>query len=318
MRMKNILVFLVSIVLFFGLFLLYDMFAFKVGMYSAGLTENSKKEDVGQTVEVQIIDMNDNILLVRPTSEIVELGKFEYGYWEYIFDSSDVLEIDLNGVEVNCELFEDKIVNIVYHYLIGTSGDNPIHLNKVSEISDIHQGYWEDVILFNGRRYNKSWLGSETLDWIAMSEEERANSSYYPEKLEKVGRFELTCNIDAWGISLKADNVTSNGLTLVCEQKDFIPTTTNDTWEIRFNSPYVIQKFEYGVWKDLKVKSKDVAWGSEVWIIENNGVSRMDIDWGSLYGELSSGEYRIKKEIGLQKEFPNITWKTIYARFEIE
>ena len=319
MKVKNVLVFFIVLILSLDLFFLLDIVAFQRAMYTAGLTENSKKEDIGQIMEVQIVDMEDNILLVRPTSEVVDLGQSAYGYWEYMFDSSDILEINLDGVEINCELFVDKIVDIVYHHSIGTTGNNPIHLNKVSEISDIHQGYWEDIVLYNGRRYSKSWLSEETLNWIDMSEEERVKSNHYPEKLEKVGRFELSCNIDDWGISLTVDNVTPTGLTLVCKQEDFIPTNLNDNWEIRFNSPYVIQKFEYGDWVDVKIVCKeDIIWDAEEWVIENNGVSTMDIEWEWLYGELSAGKYRIKKEIENLKEPYDFTWRNIYARFVID
>ena len=317
--MKKILVFFITLLLLLGVFLLYDMVAFEKAMVTAGLSENSKKEDIGQYMEVQIVDVKDNILLVKPTSEVVDLGNSEYGYWEYMFDSSDILEINLDGIEINCELFPDKIVDIVYHHLIGTKGTNPIHLNKVSEIKDTHLGYWEDIVLYNGRRYNKNWLGSETLEWIEMSEEERVKSNHYPEKLEKVGRFELSCNIDEWGISLSVDNVTPTGLTLVCKQEDFIPTTTNDNWEIRFNSPYVIQKYEYGSWQNVKIKAKeDVVWDIKEWVVENNAVSTMYIDWEWLYGELPAGEYRIQKEIENLKAPHDFSWKNIYARFVID
>ncbi|EJW96524.1 lipoprotein, partial [gut metagenome] len=42
----------------------------------------------------------------------------------------------------------------------------------------------EDVVFFDGKEYLKSELSKETLEWLSLSKEERALSSYFPPEFE--------------------------------------------------------------------------------------------------------------------------------------
>ena len=42
------------------------------------------------------------------------------------------------------------------------------------------------------------------------------------------------------------------------------------------------------------------------------------INWEWLYGTLPSGEYRIKKEIRVDKSEDDYSWRTVYWYFEIK
>ena len=69
----------------------------------------------------------------------------------------------------------------------------------------------------------------------------------------------------------------------------------------------------------VKIKAKeDIVWDTKEWIIENNAVSTIDIDWKWLYGELPAGEYRIQKEIENLKAEDDYSWRTVYWYFELK
>ena len=105
--MKKILMFILCILVFIPLFLCYDKLAYERAMFSAGLAENSNIEEVGCCLEVKVVEIRDNSILVSTTQDYPYYFDV-IGCYEYLFYSTDILEIDLNNTEVNCELFVDK------------------------------------------------------------------------------------------------------------------------------------------------------------------------------------------------------------------
>ena len=84
MKIKNILVFLVSIVLFFGLFLLYDYLMYDKAIVDAGLSEYSKKVDKSMYFEAIIEEVGEDYLIVKPTESTPALGESSKGFYKYL------------------------------------------------------------------------------------------------------------------------------------------------------------------------------------------------------------------------------------------
>ena len=200
--MKKILVFLLTLIISLGLFLLCDFISYESAMITAGLSEQSEIKGVNIGVEVEIVEIYEDSLVVRPTMSVPVLDS-EKGYYEYLFESSNEYKMSLDGVSVNCELWVGKIVRIVYTYRDGVENiipmgkNNPYNLYGVTEINDI-AGDIEDIVLYNGRRYDRYRLSEETLNWLELSDEEKEKSEYYPQDLVDGGYFDLLSNIEEW------------------------------------------------------------------------------------------------------------------------
>ena len=121
--------------------------------------------------------------------------------------------------------------------------------------------------------------------------------------------------LNKWGITLKAENVTPSGLTLVCEQSG-----GENVAELTTGSSYFLQKSENGQWQDLPYASQDgdIVWTSEAWIISMNNITSWDVNWEWLYGQLSAGEYRIGKEISNFRGPGDYEKEIAYAYFVIQ
>jgi hypothetical protein len=211
--MKKIFAFLICLLTFSILFLCYNKLAYERAMFTAGLAENSKVEEVGAYLEVRIIEVREDSILVSPTQDYPYYFE-RVGYYEYMFYATDVLEISLEDIEINCELFVGNVVRIAYVYARGTTGTDPIHLNKVESIEDLGDDvHWEDIITYKGRRFDKMQLSAETIQWLELSEEEKLNSAYIPTDL-KNGRFEMSNEVLEWGVVAEINNITSTGLNI--------------------------------------------------------------------------------------------------------
>lgn len=118
-----------------------------------------------------------------------------------------------------------------------------------------------------------------------------------------------------WGITLETANVTPKGLTLVCHQLG-----GEAVFELNTGSFYGLQKLEGAEWIDVEFvpQEYEVAWTSEAWLIQKGSTTEWDINWGWLYGELSSGEYRIVKPISNFRGTGDYDNETFYAGFIIE
>lgn len=85
--------------------------------------------------------------------------------------------------------------------------------------------------------------------------------------------------------------ITSTGLTV-----RFTSTNENETI---YGSYYRVEKYEDSGWKEvqqLKLEG-ELGWTSEAYIVPSNENSDCVINWEWLYGELTTGQYRIIKDI---------------------
>ena len=118
-----------------------------------------------------------------------------------------------------------------------------------------------------------------------------------------------------WGIALEVENVTANGLTIVCNHSG-----GENVVELSTGSYYVIQKLEKAGWVDVEYlpQEYDVTWTLNAWIIQQESTTKWDVNWEWLYGELSAGEYRIGKKIMNFRGTGDFDKAMVYADFIIE
>jgi len=113
-------------------------------------------------------------------------------------------------------------------------------------------------------------------------------------------------------VSLTVKDVTSTGLTLICEN-----TGEGIRGELTTGSPYILQERVGNTWSNCPTVIENYGWTMEAWIVQE-GTTEWKVDWNWLHGELEPGRYRIGKsffdyvQAGEQEEF------TVYAEFDIK
>ena len=334
MKVKNILVFLLSLVLFFGLFLLYDGIVYNIAEIESGVSEYSKKIEITSSFDAKIIGVGGETIVVQPIESTPVIGD-RIGYYDYIVEASNKYEIVITDVNVETELEVGKILSIVYKYdtdkVNGVSNtypqgkNQPYWFRKVEKIVESNIDL-ENMILYNGRVYQKHNLSDKTLDWLELSDEEKAQSEYYPWDLVEKGYFDLLSNVEEWG--LISDSGSKYGLptnfSVDLYQKDFIETDINDDWVYSVDSKFEIQKWNMAKQEWFKVETlygdKEIDWddGIEILELDSEIPYGYGINWEWLYGTLPSGENRIKKEIRVDKSEDDYSWRTVYWYFEIK
>jgi len=180
-------------------------------------------------------------------------------------------EVPINGEWVIFKLFDDPELDMnVFKYCFYLKGKS-LNAEKETEIvvltEDINYNFDE-----HDRRY-KSQL------------------KYAGENLKTT--FRLYSETDKWGVSLSAKDVTNTGLTLLIEQFGGNPTGALQTGE--WFSLEVIKGDE---WKNVPTNPLiDYVWHHIAYMIKNNDITELKVEWKWLYGELEPGLYRLKKEI---------------------
>ncbi|MBE5880844.1 MAG: hypothetical protein E7289_00830 [Lachnospiraceae bacterium] len=115
-----------------------------------------------------------------------------------------------------------------------------------------------------------------------------------------------------WGVVLSAENVTPDGMTLVCTQSGGSPSG-----ELNTGAWYELEKKIDGKWIPSE-KFAEVCWEDIAWNIPMEGRVEWDVNWTWIYGSLKSGEYRLVKELmDFRKAGDYDTCKS-YAYFIIE
>lgn len=135
-----------------------------------------------------------------------------------------------------------------------------------------------------------------------------------PATSDNVEQANITFPAD-WGITLKAENVTPTGLTIVCEQSG-----GENVAELNTGSYFVIQRQKDGTWVNVEYlpQEYDLAWTQESWGIPKDSTITWNVKWEGLYGELPAGTYRIGKEIMNFRGTGDYDKGMAYAEFVIE
>lgn len=121
---------------------------------------------------------------------------------------------------------------------------------------------------------------------------------------------------DNWGVRLWAEDVTSRGLTIVCEQFG-----GNPTGDLQTGDWYTIEVMnENSEWEKVNYlpHEHEIAWNSIAYIIKKNDRCEFEIDWEWLYGALPEGHYRIGKEIMDFRSSGDFDKEIYYADFFVE
>ena len=96
-------------------------------------------------------------------------------------------------------------------------------------------------------------------------------------------------------ITVKEDSITKTSADIIIEDKNENPVS----WGMNF----VIQRAgDNNIWVDMITK-EIVTWAEIAMKPNENGITEMQLDWSKIYGELSSGTYRIVKYSGLSTIF---------------
>ena len=112
-------------------------------------------------------------------------------------------------------------------------------------------------------------------------------------------------------IHVRPETVTPAGATFVLRR------CSEEEWT--YGDEYTIQrKTENGDWIAAAEIADDVSFHLLAYLIEPFGAAEVAVDWGWLYGELPSGQYRFGKTILLSHEPGDYDTKTIWALFEVE
>ena len=117
---------------------------------------------------------------------------------------------------------------------------------------------------------------------------------------------------DEWGITLRAEDVTPTGLTVVCTQSGGQPLTNLNT-----GCMFRLEQWKRGEWKPLPALVDRVTWNMLAYGVAYEGSVEWDVAWEGLYGELTSGTYRVVKHIEGYRGMGEFTTKTYYAQFTI-
>lgn len=101
---------------------------------------------------------------------------------------------------------------------------------------------------------------------------------------------------DPLGIRLSVENVTNKGCTLVCTHEG-IP------WDqLVTGSPWMLEKWENGSW--VSVMPEYTVWTSIAYMVNQNDITRWDINWNLIVGDLGPGQYRVGKHFSATRMPP--------------
>ena len=92
-------------------------------------------------------------------------------------------------------------------------------------------------------------------------------------------------------ITLKEESITKTNANIIIEDKNENPAS----WGMDFA---IQRSWDNEKWLDMIAKEK-IEWIAIAMKPNENGITEMKLDWSKIYGELSSGTYRIVKYNGL-------------------
>jgi hypothetical protein len=91
-------------------------------------------------------------------------------------------------------------------------------------------------------------------------------------------------------VGINISNVSSTGATIKIKDTNKYPHY--------YGYDYIIEKKVNDVWKEVTPITDDIAFSSDALLPNDHGEIEFVVDWESVYGELTSGSYRLLKNIG--------------------
>ncbi len=175
-------------------------------------------------------------------------------------------EVSVDGSWVIFKLFDDHELGMdIFKYCFYLKGTQP-NAERQTEL----------VVLTED-------IGYTIKDYFDMSK-----SYIEPDHGKYKTTFKHYGDLDEWGISLSAKNITNKGLTILCEQFGGSPTG-----ELQTGEAFSLEYSDNGDWKPYLI---DYAWHQVVYMVKKNDITELNVDWEFLYGELPPGYYKLKKE----------------------
>nr|MBQ8251814.1 hypothetical protein [Lachnospiraceae bacterium] len=156
---------------------------------------------------------------------------------------------------------------------------------------------------------------AESAEKPEMKEEVVATADLKAEDSETDNVREDVCHLPSYnrfGVMLTAENVTPEGMTLVCTQSG-----GDSTGELSTGGWYVIETEADGQWQEVP-RYAEVCWEDLAWIIQMDGRTQWEVNWTWLYDSLPEGEYRMAKEIMDFRQSGDYDTCITYAYFTVE
>jgi len=198
-------------------------------------------------------------------------GEANFDIDGYQSATSITKELNIDGEWIIFKKYENKPENIEdYKYCFYIKG----HLNNAVIDSEI-------VVLTDNKNVTFNDVYASILSSVKANIENEACISH-----------NMIVSGDKWGLSLYADDVTKTGLTIKFEQFG-----GNPTGELQTGAWYKLETTVNDEWLDVKSKIDNPVWNSLAYGIKKNDVTKLEINWEYLYGELPPGFYRLSKEI---------------------
>ncbi len=181
-------------------------------------------------------------------------------------------EVPIDGKWVIFKLFDDPEQDMsVYDYCFYIKG----RMSNAEKDSEL-------VVLTEDESYN-----------FKEFEKMLISRPYNPEEKVYKTTFRAYGDTDQWGITLDARDVTSKGLTLLIEQFGGVPAG-----ELQTGEAFSLEVMKDDKWIPLStLPNIDYVWPSIAYMIKKNDITELRTNWQWLYGELSPGYYKLKKEI---------------------
>lgn len=161
--------------------------------------------------------------------------------------------------------------------------------------------------------------GSTSSDEAAMDQESAADFFENAESIEN-GSGYVSDDWDSgtdgdyapmdWGVTLRAEDATSTGLTLVIERSGDASAE-----ELSTGSRFFLQREEDGRWADVPYPDGAPDWTDALLVIPTEGALRQQVSWEGFYGALEAGQYRIGKEISAAASGESTL---LWAEFRVE
>ena len=139
-------------------------------------------------------------------------------------------------------------------------------------------------------------------------------SSQYPSGTAKGKTHFNYISSDKWGITLRAEDVTPKGMTLKIEQFG-----SKDVEYLHTGQWFKLEKTVNDKWTPVETNPLiDYAWEDIAYYIKLNDITPLEVEWKWLYGELSSGYYRMTKEISNRNDNSSFDKDLYEVYFTIE
>ena len=94
-----------------------------------------------------------------------------------------------------------------------------------------------------------------------------------------------------WGLTLRVDEITPTGMTVV-----IIQSGGSCEGDLEYGSSYHLERLEEDGWKRVSYVLDDFGWTMVAYGVPKESIFRMEENWEMIYGALPNGHYRFVKE----------------------